>query len=713
MNQILQSLRTGSIQLIETPAPMLKDGHLLIQSTNSLISVGTEKMLLDFGRAGWIGKANQQKDKVRLVLDKARTDGLWPTLDAVRTKLDTPLPLGYSNVGIVLAVGHGVTGFQVGDRVVSNGPHAEVVCVPSNLCAKIPKEVDDEAASLTILGAIALQSVRLANPTIGEKFVVIGLGLVGLLVCQILTANGCQVAGLDIDHAKCKYAHDLGVEVLQGDNTPDIMEQATTFSRGRGVDGVIIAAATKRSDPINQAARMTRKRGRVVLVGVTGMELNRADFFEKEITFQVSCSYGPGRYDDNYEIKGRDYPFGFVRWTEQRNFEGVLDLLARGALRTESLISHRFPFAEAVDAYQLLTSDKDYFGILLQYDKKPNSSKMTTKIPAKSQPICVSKQPRLQPVIGLIGAGAFTRQVVIPVLHEYGCHLKYICSSSGVSSSQLGKKFDFCTSDSRFIFEDGEVNTVLITTRHNSHAKLTMLAMEAGKHVFVEKPLCIKSQELNDIVALQNRLNETSTPPILMVGFNRRFAPHVLKIKELITRKNLPKNMLMTVNAGTIPKENWIHDPDIGGGRIIGEVCHFVDLLIFLAGGTPRSVKTAKMVPTNNPFGSQDNLSISMEFPDGSLGIINYFANGHKSFPKERLEIFCGNSILQLDNFITLRGLGWSGFKKNKLRRQDKGHKTEIFAFLDAVRKGSSSPIPFNEISEVTKITIGADGQFK
>ncbi len=724
MKQIVQNLKTGEVNLVEIPLPQIRAGHLLINTSKSLISLGTERMLVEFGKAAWINKARQQPDKVRQVLDKIRTDGFMPTIEAVRNKLDQPLPLGYCNTGTILELGDlGIAGLKVGDRIVSNGPHAEVVCVPKILCAKIPDVVSDEKASFTVVGAIGLQGVRLSQPTIGECFVVTGLGLIGLLSVQILRANGCKVLGIDLDSAKCGLARQFGAETVDISNGEDPVDAAMVFSKGRGVDGALITADTMSSQPVHQAAQMCRKRGRIVLVGVTGLELKRADFYEKELSFQVSCSYGPGRYDSEYEEKGQDYPFGYVRWTEQRNFEAVLDLMAAGKLNVKPLISHRFPLEQADKAYGLIAENKElYIGIILTYGSESFKPKdllfkegireraRTVKI-KDSEPKTSNLRPAtLFPVIGLIGAGNFTGQVLLPALRKTGVRLKTIVSSGGVSGTHLGKKFGFeqSTTDTESIFTDSEINTVFITTKHNTHTQFVIRALKSGKNVFVEKPLCLNKDELSQIkdtyhsLITNNDSQITSNGvPLLMIGFNRRFAPHVVKIKELLGRVTEPKSMLMTVNAGMIPPEHWTQDPKVGGGRIIGEGCHFIDLLRFLAGtGIARS-EIARLGAKPG-----DTATTQLTFVDGSMGTIYYCANGNRRFPKERLEVFASNRILQLNNFKTLRGYGWKGFTKMKLWRQDKGHNNEIRSFIDAISKGKPSLIPFEEIIEVTKVTL-------
>ncbi len=711
MKQILQSLKTGATEVAEVPCPSVKRGQLLIESLQTLVSAGTERMMVEFGKAGWIDKARQQPDKVRMVLDKIKTDGLQPTMEAVFNKLDQPLPLGYCNVGRVVQVGAGTAGFAKGERVISNGKHAEVVSVPMNLCSKVPDAVSDEEAAFTVLGAIALQGIRLVQPTLGEAVVVTGLGLVGLMTVQLLRANGCRVLGLDFDKDKLDLARQFGAEVVDLGVGQDPVLAAERFSRGRGVDAVIVTAATKSSEPMHQAALMCRKRGRIVLVGVTGLELSRDDFFKKELTFQVSASYGPGRYDPNYEEKGQDYPVGFVRWTEQRNFEAVLDMMAVGHLNVKPLISHHFDIAEADRAYELVGGAGPSLGILLRYPGlEITPAARTVSLKADTQSAGVSLHTAkvdasVQKVgVSFIGSGNYATAVLIPAFKLAGAHLRSVASNAGVSGLHAGRKFGFdeTTTNTNRLFSDAATNAVVITTQHDNHARFVLQALRAGKHVFVEKPLCLTLDELVEIKsAYADGSAHCSSVPIVMVGFNRRFAPQVQKMKQLLGSVTGPKAFIMTVNAGAIPADHWTQDPEAGGGRIIGEACHFIDLLRFLSAVPITGWQRMSM---NAP--SRDTVSIQLSFADGSVGTVHYFANGSKAFPKERLEIFVAGRVLQLDNYRKLTGFGWPSFTKMNLWRQDKGQKGCAAAFLQAVANGVSAPIPFEEITEVARISI-------
>ncbi|WP_291370441.1 MULTISPECIES: bi-domain-containing oxidoreductase [unclassified Acinetobacter] len=704
MKQIFQDLSKGGTSIVEAPSPQVSTGHLIISTSISLISAGTERMLVDFGKANVIDKARQQPEKVRMVLDKVKTDGLLTTYEAVQSKLNQPLPLGYCNVGIIQEVGKQVEGFKIGDRVVSNGHHADVVKVPKNLCAKIPDNVSDEAASFTVLGAIALQGIRLAQPTLGESFVVIGAGLIGLMAIQLLKANGCRVLAVDFDQKKLELAKKYGAEICNPALGQDPVTVAEVFARGLGVDGVIITASTKSNDPVHQAALMCRQRGRIILVGVVGLELNRADFYEKELSFQVSCSYGPGRYDEFYEAKGNDYPIGFVRWTEQRNFVAVLDMMASGALDVETLVSHRFKFEDAVAAYEVLTNVRDSLGIVLQYEHQVENRHFKRLDLPNYQFNSVAKV-----TLGCIGAGNYASRVLIPAFKKTNVNLHTIVTASGVNSVIHGEKagFKIASSELNDIWQNSEINTCIIATRHNTHAKFVLDALNANKNVFVEKPLALN---LADVDAIEDfyRSNSSTAKPHLMVGFNRRFSPQIQKMKQLLATVKQPKTFIMTMNAGAIPVDHWTQDPEIGGGRIIGEACHFIDLMRFLAGSKIVNYQVQGMGAQFDHDLVEDKACITLAFEDGSFGTIFYLANGSNAFPKERIEVFTSGKVLQLDNFRKMTGYGWSGFKKMNLWSQDKGQENCTKAFVEAIEKGESTPIPLDEILEVARVTIQA-----
>jgi predicted dehydrogenase/threonine dehydrogenase-like Zn-dependent dehydrogenase len=713
MKQVLQNLGSGELMLAEVPCPEAGRGQVLIKTKKSLISAGTERMLLEFGNANWLERARQQPDKVKMVLEKVKTDGLLPTVEAVRSKLDEPIALGYCNVGEVIAVGDGVTGVEVGDRVASNGAHAEVVAVPVNLCQPVPPSVDDEAAAFTVLGSIALQGVRLAKPTLGERFVVTGLGLLGQLTVQLLRAHGCQVLGIDLDPRKLELARRFGAETVDLKAGEDPLAAAAAFTKGRGVDGVLITASTKSNEPVSQGARMCRKRGRIVLIGVVGPEISRADFYEKELTFQVSCSYGPGRYDPAYEQRGQDYPFGFVRWTEKRNFEAFLDCLAAGSIDVAPLISHRFEIEDAAKAYETLNSKSAYDGLMLNYgdgaflkDGLPSRKVVLQSPAASSQP-----SPGGSSAMAVIGAGNYAGRKLIPAFVKTGALRKTIVSQRGVTASHFGKKFGFETAstDVAAAINDPSINTVVIATRHDSHASLVCQALRAGKHVFVEKPLALTEDELLEIETCYQAQIATGQQCHLMVGFNRRFAPHVVKVKELLAPVRTPKTMIMTVNAGAIPSDHWTQDRKIGGGRIIGEGCHFVDLMRHLVGAPIESIQARSVGGEHAGETPEDKASMTISFADGSIGTLHYFANGSKSFPKERIEIFAEGRILQIQNYRKLIGHGWPGFKKTSSFTRDQGQDACVRAFVEAVEKGGEAPIAFGELMEVGRAVIEAD----
>jgi len=702
LKQILQNLSNGETTLVDVPCPKNIKSNILVATRNTVVSAGTERMLVNFGKASYIDKARQQPDKVKMVLNKVVTDGLMPTIDAVRSKLDQPLPLGYCNAGIVLE--SDVNGFEVGDRVVSNGNHAEVVRVPKNLCVKIPGNVDDESAAFTVLGAIGLQGIRLVQPTIGECFVVTGLGLIGLMCVQMLRANGCRVLGIDFDSKKCELAQKFGAETVNLSKNEDPITIANSFSRGRGVDGILITAATKSDEVMHQSAQMCRKRARIVLVGIVGLNLRRDDFFEKEITFQVSASYGPGRYDSFYEEEGNDYPIGFVRWTEQRNFEAVLDMMSSGVLDVKSVITHRYDIENAIEAYTLLDSS-DALGIVLNYSNQDQETLTKSKVELHHQSSKVVESST--PCVGFIGAGNYASRTLIPAFKEAGAVLDTLVTSGGISGVHHGKKNQFVTASTETsdLWNNDKINTVSIATRHDAHAEQVVDALKSGKNVFVEKPLALTLDELGVIDKAYHEANKSDTVR-LMVGFNRRYAPHVVKMKELLSSHRSPKSIIMTVNAGAIPAEHWVQDVLIGGGRIIGEGCHFIDLMRHLVGHKITNFQAIMMGNVPGVEIREDKASITLSFEDGSFGTIHYLANGNSAFPKERIEVFCDNAVLQMDNYRILTGYGWPGFKKMKLFKQDKGQKACAKVFIESIANGEESPISYEEVMESSRVSI-------
>jgi predicted dehydrogenase/threonine dehydrogenase-like Zn-dependent dehydrogenase len=710
MRQVLQDLNRGDTIIADVPVPLVSDDHVLIESFVSLISTGTERMLVDFGKAGLVEKARQQPDKVKLVVDKIRTDGLKSTYEAVKSKLDQLVPLGYANVGRVVEVGNRINSLRVGDRVVSNGFHAEYVCVGANLCAKVPDDVSSSDAAFAIPGAIALQGVRLSRPTVGECFVVIGLGLIGLLTVQILRANGCRVLGVDFDAEKLSLAEVYGASTENAGSTEGVLKRANQWSRGRGVDGVIITASAKKGDIVHQAATMSRKRGRIVLVGVVNLELTRSDFYEKELSFQVSCSYGPGRHDPQYEEEGHDYPVGFVRWTEQRNFEAVLDMLSSGDINAGRLISSRFAIDDGVTAYNLLSSDRSCLGILLEYGEDGSSIDGQRKLQINSEATIRSSDVGVT-TIGALGAGNYAGRVLLPAFREAGAVMDTVVSSQGMSGTQVGKKlgFRFSATDPEEVFKSDSINAVVIVTQHDSHASYVARAIASSKHVFVEKPLAIS---LADIDKIERAYLANSKNPIVMIGFNRRFAPFVRQVKSQLDKRADPISMILNCNAGHIDASSWVQDAKKGGGRIIGEACHFIDLARFLAGSKILDVSARPMRSSVMPSGGHDSASITISFASGSLAVVNYFANGHRAYPKERFELYQSGQTFVVENYRKLCTFG-STLKNSKAFRADRGQAACVQAFTEAVNLGGPSPIPFDEILEVSRFSIDAAMQIR
>ncbi len=699
MKQIIQDLKNGNTLLEDVPAPLLRKGHVLIKTRVSLVSLGTEKMLVEFGKGNLLAKARQQPDKVKQVLEKIQTDGLFPTLEAVFNKLDEPLPLGYCNAGEVLAVGDGVTEFKVGDRVASNGQHAEVVCIPKNLCAKIPDEVSYEEAAFTVIGAIGLEGIRLANPTMGETVVVIGLGLIGLITAELLVANGCKVIGFDVDDAKIKIARSKNIDAFNA-STVNVVKTTEQLTNEVGADAVIITASAKNNDIIHQAAEMSRKRGRIILVGVIGLDLQRADFYKKELSFQVSCSYGPGRYDENYEQRGIDYPLPYVRWTQKRNFETILDAIAGKRLKVNDLITEKIQLEDYQQIYNSMGSGS--IASLLMYPEHSRQDLLSSVISSTTQTFQSSKG-----IIGIIGAGNFTKMTLLPALKKSGPQLKYISSAGGLTAKALANKYGFAnsTSDYKEILKDEAVDLVMITTRHDLHAKMVMESIKAGKHVFVEKPLAIYSEELDAIIQTYQEQLANGNGKSLTVGFNRRFSPFVQKAKQLLGHGKIPMNIVATMNAGYIPQEVWVQNRETGGGRIIGEACHYIDLMIALTGSKVTAVMMSAL--GTQPDETTDNAIITLQFESGAQGVINYFSNGNKAYAKERVEIYAQGKTLILDNFRKLQGFGFKGFKTLSTA-QDKGHYNQFGKLLEMVKDGGNPLIPFDEIVNTTRASFAA-----
>jgi len=690
LKQIIQSFKNGETVLEEVPAPKVKRGSVLVKTTRSLVSVGTERMLVEFGKANLFQKALQQPDRVKQVLNKVKTEGLKPTLTAVFNKLGQPLPLGYCNVGRVIAVGEGVSDFSIGDRVASNGQHAEFVCVPKNLCAHIPDNVSDDEAAFTVIGSIGLQGIRLCDPQLGETIVVIGLGLIGLITAELLVANGCRVIGVDLDANKIAIAKTKGIIAINPKDGADVVKTITELTDGIGADGVIITASAKTDGIIADAAKMSRKRGRIILVGVIGLNISRADFYEKELTFQVSCSYGPGRYDDSYEKAGIDYPLPYVRWTEQRNFKAILQTISSGKLEVRSLITERVPLSEYNKIYANISSGASIASIL-EYSEDSNAADTVT---VNSGTFTPGKGG-----VGIIGAGNFTAMTMLPALEAIGAPLYAIASASGLTGTSLAKKYKIgkSTTDYKSILNDPAIDLVMITTRHNEHAHMVVESLQAGKHVFVEKPLALNKEELDNILKVYDGSKT------LTVGFNRRFSPHMQKVKQIVGDAHM--NVIATMNAGSIPANVWVHNLKTGGGRIVGEACHYMDLITFLTGSTIKAVCMNAMGV--NPQANTDNASILLQYENGSTGVINYFANGSKAYSKERIEVYAQERTIITDNFRLTEGFGTNGFSKLKTN-VDKGHNAQFKLLTDRIKTGGQALIPMEEIVNTTLASFAA-----
>lgn len=706
MKQLLQNLRDGKTSVVEVPQPTPKPGTVLVQTAASLVSAGTERTLVSFAEKSLLGKAQARPDLVRQVIDKARREGLLTTIEAAFNRLDQPTPLGYSSAGTIISVGAGVHGFHPGDRVACAGGgyavHAEYVIVPQNLLAPLPSEVDFESAAFTTLGAIALHGFRLAQPQLGENVAVIGLGLLGLLTVGIARAAGCQVFGVDLSPERVRLAESLGaVAVLREQAEP----AGLAFSRGHGFDAVLVCADARSNDPIELAGQLARDRGHVIAVGAFGLDIPRKLFFDKEIHFQVSRSYGPGRYDTNYEEKGQDYPFGFVRWTEGRNLEAFVELLGSGKLDVRPLISHRFVIDQAAEAYELITGKRKepFLGVLLTYPQSQNpiaQSSTRVEISPASKATAVSALR-----LGVLGAGNYATAMFLPTVKAVGgCERTGIASAAGLSAQHAASRFGFkyASSSEAQVLEDPDINIIALLTRHHQHARQVLRALEMGKHVFCEKPLALNPAELDDIETAIN-----PAPGLLTVGFNRRFAPMAREMQAFLASRQEPLAAHYRVNAGFIPAAHWVHDPAQGGGRIIGEGCHFVDFLTFLVGSPPLSV-SAQSLPDGGRY-QQDNVVMNFAFADGSIGTVTYLANGDKSVPKERVEVFCGGKVAILDDFRTLE-LTANGKKRvsRSNLRQDKGHQGLWHAFIKAVQQGGAPPISYGDLLGVTRATFAA-----
>jgi predicted dehydrogenase/threonine dehydrogenase-like Zn-dependent dehydrogenase len=702
MKQLLQNIKSGQASIEDVPIPTPREGQALVRVSASLVSAGTERMVVEFAEKSLVGKARSRPDLVKQVLDKAKREGLVSTVQAAFNRLDQPMALGYSTAGTIVALGKNMQGFKVGQRVACAGggyaTHAEYNVVPRNLLTPLPKNVDFESAAFTTLGAIALHGFRLAEPQLGENVAVIGLGLLGLLTIQLASAAGCSVLGIDIDPKRVKLASALNVQAV---SRPQAEATAQAFTANRGFDSIIICADTSSNDPIELAGVIARDRAKVVATGAVGLNFPRKVYYEKEIAFINSRSYGPGRYDANYEENGEDYPIGYVRWTEGRNFQAVVDLMGSGKLNVEPLISHRFPIEKGVKAYEVITGKKKepFLGVLLTYSETTTKEERGKKI---EFPHVKSQKSNVK--LGVLGAGLFANSTLLPIIkNNKDFQLVGIASSGGLHAQHSGKKFGFqyATSSEDEIINDPKVNAVAILTRHDSHADLVVKALKAGKHVFVEKPLAINSGQLS---VVNKQLAKTDNC-LLLTGFNRRFSPLAQSLKSQISNLQEPKYLHYRINAGFIPADHWTQDPAIGGGRIIGEACHFIDVLTFLVGAPPVAV-TAHTLPNGGKY-SEDNVSMTFTFPDGSIGVVDYLANGDKSMPKERLEVFCEGMIAVLDDYVSLSVVK-DGKKKVESGAQDKGWRAEMSAFAEQIKSGGEAPIPYEQLIGVTKSTFAA-----
>jgi predicted dehydrogenase/threonine dehydrogenase-like Zn-dependent dehydrogenase len=703
MKQLLQNLRTGEGTVAEVPVPVVQPGRVLVRTAASLISAGTERALAELGQKGLLGKARERPELIGKVWEKVKNDGLAQALDDVRDKLDQSHAVGYSANGIVIETANDVTEFRAGDRVACAGTdyasHAQVISVPRNLCVRLPDQLSFEEGAFGTVGAIALQGVRLAEPTIGESVVVIGLGLVGQLTVQLLQANGCRVFGIDIDETRIQLARTSGAD--DGCIPNDAIQRVMAWSRGRGADACIIAAAAASSEPIELAGEISRLKGRVVAVGMVGMNVPRNIYYPRELTLKVSLSYGPGRHDPDYEERGHDYPIAYVRWTEGRNIEAFLDLLAAGRLDVKPLITHRFSIEDARRAYEVISgrTNEKYLAVILTYDTEAVVNRRI-----ENPPVARRAQPGSGNVrVGLIGAGDYAQKVLLPNFKAAGAEFCSVASASGVSAHDVGTKYGFARflSDAQSVIDDSEANLIVVATRHGSHAELTRLALEHGKHVFVEKPLALNDTELDRVLEAAS-----NSQGRLMVGFNRRFSPFAARARDIFAGRQSPLSIVYRVNAGRLPREHWTQDPSEGGGRIIGEVCHFVDLMQFLTDAPPTSVYAEGVAAGRGDIVGEDSVLITLQFGDGSNGVVAYLAEGDKSLAKERIEVFGEGKTFVIDDFRSARLYAGGREKKENLRQQDKGQPEEARVACAVVAEGKPAPITLEQLEATTRATF-------
>ena len=717
MKQILQSFKTGEMWLAEVPAPLCKGRGAVVRTCASFVSAGTERMLAEFAKKGLVGKALQMPDQVKKVIRKMKTEGVFATLEKVQAKLDQPIPLGYSSAGVVVEAGRD-SGFNVGDRVACGGAgfanHAEFDYVPRNLMVKIPDGVSFEDASCATVGSIELQGVRQCEVNLGESVAVIGLGLMGMLAVQMLKASGCRVVGFDPNPSRCKLAEEMGCDRAVSDN---FAAECMAFSGGYGVDAVLITAATHSDEPVTVAAEISRKKGRVVATGLVGMNLPRDQYYKKEVDFRLSCSYGPGRYDPVYEEQGVDYPFGYVRWTEQRNMAAFLQLVAEGKVTPSKLVTHRFKFDDALDAYQVLVGIKKepYLGIVLEYGGDSNAEKQSGRVAEICRRVDFSrvevekgrKDVQVESVgVSFVGCGTFAKAVLLPTLKKIkGVTFRGVSTATGMSATDTAKKygFAFAATDQGEVLKDESTNLVFVTTRHDMHASQIKVVLDAGKYVFSEKPLCINEEQLSGLINPDNPGNPVLNK--IMIGFNRRFSPHAKLLKEYFAKRTLPLVMHYRVNAGSIPKDIWLQDPEVGGGRMVGEGCHFIDFMSYVCGAPVEKVQAMCIKTANGAETPEDSISVNLQFADGSVGTLEYVALGDTTLPKEWCEIHGEGSTATMDNFCKTVCTGKLGKRKLK-GKQQKGFAEELAATVAAVKEGGSMPIPFCQILNITKTTF-------
>ena len=695
MKQIVQNMKDGQTEIIDVPIPATQPGYILVRTGASLVSAGTERMLVEFAEKNFVGKARSRPDLVRQVIQKAQRDGILTTLESAINRLDQPIVLGYSSAGTVVEVGAGADQFKVGDRVACAGGgyavHAEYALIPKNLAARLPDSVSFEEGAFATIGAIALNGIRLAQPQIGEYTAVVGLGLLGLLSAQILVANGCNVVGMDLDSSRIEFAQKMGVASFTNDH---LISSYLQLTEGHGFDHVFICADTRSSQPVEIAGEIARDRGTIIAIGAVGMEIPRKPYYEKELTFKVSRSYGPGRYDSTYEEQGQDYPAGYVRWTEGRNIASIVELTAEQKIDVRSLVTHRFSIDQAIDAYQLLSGKKDekYLGLIINY---PVDNSLTVHPRSIELPFSYSQSGQTPLKTGVIGAGNYANMVFLPIIQKHPLSLPYaITSARGLHAKQSARKFNFkiASSDEKDVINNKEIDIAVILTRHDTHAGLACAALETGKHVYCEKPLAISREGMENVITHLKRENH----PYLTVGFNRRFAPFIKEIKNTLKDNQEPIYAHYRVNAGFLPKDHWLHDLQSGGGRLIGEGCHFIDLMLFLIGSPPTQVNT-QVLPNSGKY-CNDNILLTINFSDGSIASISYLANGSKAAGKEYLELFSGGFSIFMDDYKKLQIFNHSKKTKRSFLKQDKGHAAAWDAFVRAIIDQLPPPISYQDL---------------